>query len=41
MPSSALVGADGKVILMHAGFRDDERAELEAKIVAALKAAAK
>lgn len=41
MPSSALVDADGKVILLHAGFRDDERAELEAKIVAALKAAAK
>jgi cytochrome c biogenesis protein CcmG, thiol:disulfide interchange protein DsbE len=41
MPSSALVGADGKIILTHAGFRDDERAELEAKIVAALKAAAK
>ena len=41
MPSSVLVGADGRVVLTHAGFREDERAELEAKIVAALKAAAR
>ena len=36
MPSSYLVGRDGKVIATHAGFRDDERAALEAKLRAAL-----
>ena len=36
MPSSVLVGADGKVIQQHAGFRDDDKAALEAAIVAAL-----
>ncbi len=41
MPSSALIGADGKIVFMHSGFRDDQRVELEAKIVAALKAAAR
>ncbi|MEP7295297.1 MAG: TlpA disulfide reductase family protein [Burkholderiales bacterium] len=36
MPSSVLIGADGKVLFMHAGFRDDERQTLEAQIAAAL-----
>lgn len=39
MPSSVLIGPDGKVLSEHAGFRDADRAELEAKIVAALGAA--
>jgi cytochrome c biogenesis protein CcmG/thiol:disulfide interchange protein DsbE len=38
MPSSVLIGADGRVIATHSGFRDDERAELEARISAALGA---
>lgn len=37
MPSSVLIGADGLVVLQHAGFRDDDRAPLEAAIVAALQ----
>jgi peroxiredoxin len=37
MPTSVLIGADGKVIQMHAGFREDERKALEDAIVAALK----
>jgi cytochrome c biogenesis protein CcmG/thiol:disulfide interchange protein DsbE len=36
MPSSVLIGADGKVIKVHAGFREDERRALEDAIVAAL-----
>lgn len=36
MPSSYLVGRDGKVIAMHTGFRPDEGAALEAKLRAAL-----
>ena len=36
MPTSVLVGADGLVINQHSGFRDEERAALEASIVAAL-----
>lgn len=36
MPSSVLVGPDGKVLFVHAGFRADERKELESAIVAAL-----
>ena len=36
MPSSYLVGRDGKVIATHVGFRDDERAKLEAKLREAL-----
>lgn len=39
MPSSVLIGADGKVIAEHSGFRDSDRAALEAQIVAALGAA--
>jgi len=37
MPSSVLVSAEGRVLLQHAGFRDDDRPQLEAAIVAALK----
>lgn len=36
MPSSYLIGADGRILLTHTGFRDDQRKELEAAIVAAL-----
>jgi cytochrome c biogenesis protein CcmG, thiol:disulfide interchange protein DsbE len=36
MPSSVLIGADGKVLAVHAGFRDDERQSLEDSITAAL-----
>jgi cytochrome c biogenesis protein CcmG/thiol:disulfide interchange protein DsbE len=36
MPSSVLVGPDGKVIQVHNGFRPDERKQLEDAIVAAL-----
>ncbi|MET0266518.1 MAG: TlpA disulfide reductase family protein [Duganella sp.] len=36
MPSSVLIGADGKVLAEHSGFRDSDRAALEAQIVAAL-----
>ncbi len=36
MPSSVLIGPDGKVIRVHAGFRPDERKALEDAIVAAL-----
>lgn len=38
MPSSVLLGADGKVIATHAGFRDEDVAPLEARIAAALGA---
>ena len=38
MPSSVLVGPDGKVVKVHAGFREDERKALEDAIVAALAA---
>ena len=36
MPSSVLVGPDGKVIAVHHGFREEDEAELEQRIVAAL-----
>ncbi len=36
MPSSVLVGPDGKVIQVHSGFRADERKALEDAIVASL-----
>jgi len=36
MPTSVLVGADGQVLLQHAGFRDADRPVLEAAITAAL-----
>jgi len=37
MPTSLLIGADGKVIQVHAGFREDERKQLEEAIATALK----
>lgn len=39
MPSSVLVGADGKVLAVHSGFRDEDIAALEARIAAALSPA--
>ncbi len=39
MPSSVLIDAAGKVILIHTGFREADRAELESRIKAALGAA--
>jgi thiol-disulfide isomerase/thioredoxin len=36
MPSSVLVGADGKVVAVHQGFRKDDEAELEGRIAALL-----
>lgn len=36
MPTSLLVGADGKVLMVHQGFRAEDRADLEARLVAAL-----
>jgi thiol-disulfide isomerase/thioredoxin len=38
MPSSVLIGPDGKVLMEHSGFRDADRAELESKIQSALGA---
>jgi thiol-disulfide isomerase/thioredoxin len=37
MPTSFLIGTDGRVLLRHEGFKDDDRAALEAAIVAALR----
>lgn len=37
MPSSVLLGPDGRVLMQHAGFRAEDPAELEARIAAALK----
>ncbi|HJV71028.1 TlpA disulfide reductase family protein [Ideonella sp.] len=39
MPSSVLLGADGKVVATHAGFREEDASPLEARIAAALGAA--
>ncbi|MFO1219955.1 MAG: TlpA disulfide reductase family protein [Burkholderiaceae bacterium] len=36
MPTTVLVGADGRVIKKHTGFRDEDRPGLEAAIVEAL-----
>lgn len=36
MPSSMLIDREGRVLLAHAGFRDEDRDELEARIRAAL-----
>ncbi len=41
MPTSVLIGADGKVLAVHQGFKDEDRKELEAKFASALAAAAK
>jgi thiol-disulfide isomerase/thioredoxin len=38
MPSSVLIGPDGKVVFEHAGFREADRAELENRIKSALGA---
>lgn len=38
MPTSLLIDAQGKVVMVHQGFREDERAELEAKLAAAVAA---
>lgn len=39
MPTSFLIGRDGKVIFEHNGFNDADRAELEKKIAVALESA--
>jgi thiol-disulfide isomerase/thioredoxin len=39
MPTSVLIGPTGQVLAVHNGFRDSQRAELEATIQAALPAA--
>lgn len=39
MPTSMLIGADGRVLQVHSGFRADERKDLEAAIESALKSA--
>jgi len=36
MPTSVLIGPDGKVLYVHNGFRPEERAALEARITQAL-----
>ena len=36
MPTSVLIGPDGKVLLVHSGFRDENRVELEHQIKLAL-----
>jgi cytochrome c biogenesis protein CcmG, thiol:disulfide interchange protein DsbE len=36
MPTSVLIGADGKVLMVHSGFKDEQRDELERAIKAAL-----
>ncbi|MDQ3215217.1 MAG: TlpA family protein disulfide reductase [Pseudomonadota bacterium] len=41
MPTSFLIGADGKVRAMHVGFKDSNREEIEREIQAALSAARK
>jgi len=37
MPTSVLIGRDGKVLFQHVGFNQDNRAELEKKISEALE----
>ncbi len=41
MPTSFLIGADGKVRAVHIGFKDSQREELEREIQSALTAARK
>lgn len=36
MPTSVLIGPDGKVLMVHSGFRDEQRDELERQIKQAL-----
>lgn len=38
MPSSVLIGADGRIEALHKGFLPEQAGELEARIVAALEA---
>ncbi len=38
MPTSFLVGPDGKVLLVHKSFKEGDRAELERRIAAAISA---
>lgn len=38
MPTSVLVGRDGKVLFVHKGFREDDRADLGTRVAAALQA---
>ena len=38
MPSSYLIGRDGKIVLAHKGFHDEDRQELESHIVRVLGA---
>ena len=38
MPTSVLVAPDGRVLYVHQGFKPEQQAELEAKLVAALAA---
>ena len=38
MPSSYLIGRDGKVVVTHKGFKDEERKDLESRIAQALDA---
>ncbi len=40
MPTSVLIGADGRIRTVHAGFRDEDRAPLEAALREALAARA-
>ncbi|WP_082938917.1 choice-of-anchor D domain-containing protein [Mitsuaria sp. 7] len=37
IPSSVLLGPDGRVLMQHSGFRAEDEADLEARIAAALK----
>jgi thiol-disulfide isomerase/thioredoxin len=37
MPSSALIGRDGKLLWLHSGFNDNDTAALEARIQSALQ----
>jgi len=36
MPTSVLIGADGKVLMVHSGFKEEQRGELEKQIKLAL-----
>ncbi|MFM2275184.1 MAG: hypothetical protein RL211_1056 [Pseudomonadota bacterium] len=36
MPTSVLIGADGKVLMVHSGFKDEQRGELEKQLKLAL-----
>jgi len=40
MPTSVLIGKDGKVLLTHQGFRDEDRKALEDMLIAAMAAKA-